>query len=464
MALEAARTLMADHQIPAGVLAVGQLHPLQLDDFWDARGHSIDFLVTVEESTAAWGFGSEVSASALQGLPGGVRPTFLRIGAVDTIVPASRGLEKEMLPDVSGIVSSVLGMQSATGQMRENIHLPNKADGDPETRPHNGGVELKALQLNANDDEIKIVEFMVADASEVELGQSVVAVETSKAATEIPSPAKGFVSFCCKIGDDVPVGQVIALIYPSRRELDAAHAVNQSGATSLGMKRDGTNQSVPESVSEKSQDQIAGADPSVKRIPFTKVQKAMQKTLQISHKAVVPAYLLAECRLHRPSKGKIDLLDEVIYQMARLVKDYPNCNAYYDGHESICRAEVHVGFTADIDGNLYIGVVRDAHTKTMEQIAADRMGLILSLFRGEIDQSMLAEPTICVTGLNGRWFRHQIPVVFPKTSLMVGFNQKIDEQKEIEASITFAYDHQILSGFEVSRFADGLITALVGKS
>ena len=100
---------------------------------------------------------------------------------------------------------------------------------------------------------------------------------------------------------------------------------------------------------------------------------------------------------------------------------------------------------------------------SLDEIAAVRAESILALFRGERTQDMLAEPTICASGLNGRHLTFQVPVVYPMTSLIIGINQRVvSGDQTTPVYLTLAYDHRVLSGFTVSRFADDLIEAVLG--
>jgi 2-oxoisovalerate dehydrogenase E1 component len=454
-ALEVAQKLSAEHGLSAEVTAVTRLHPLATDDLFGSRTTAPEIVVTIEESSIGWGFGSEVAASVLEGRRFATPPRFLRIGALDTIVPAGRVLEKEMLPDAARIVqaiASALKPTAAASPIAEAAAAPEKVETTAEAVP---GIEVQAPQLNANDDELKVVEVLVADGAEVAAGTPILTVETSKAAEEVETPVAGFVRARCAVDDIVRIGEVLAVVYPTRAAWEAAAAVSAPTAAAPAAKVD-----VPQVVSAPVETQRR-LPPGATVVTPSKVQRAMQKTLQISRDEIVPAHLFAECRLARPAQKKIDLLDVAIHHAARLIARHPDCNAYRDGQTIVRHAGVDFGFTTDVDGDLYMGVVKNAESLTVEQIAAERMNLILSMFRGEIDQAMLAEPSICITALNGRHFTHQIPVVYPRTSLIIGFNQRPTEGDAVAASLTFAYDHQVVSGFEISRFADELIDALV---
>ena len=78
--------------------------------------------------------------------------------------------------------------------------------------------------------EAEIVEVLVSEGDQVEDGQSILVVETDKAATEIPSPVDGVVlSIPVKVGDVVKVGQVLMTFLEKGEEAEAAAEKKEEG-------------------------------------------------------------------------------------------------------------------------------------------------------------------------------------------------------------------------------------------
>jgi 2-oxoisovalerate dehydrogenase E1 component len=445
IALDVAKEL-AKNNISATVLAVVTLHPFDDSVLLEVNSeNSFELVVSIEENTVAWGFGSEIAAHLCSPKFKNFSNNFIRIGALDTTIPASREMEKEVLPDLNKILNTI---NSALSVESNNIYA--SVDSTPRVSDTFDFVEVKAMQLNANDDQLKIIEYLVNDESEVSIDQLIITVETSKAINDITAPASGYIVFMHPTGADVQVGSAIAHIYKTREDAQKHAKLFKSNAISSENNLVASSQ--------------LGSTLGEEFINFSKVQAGMNKTLRISHQEVVPSYLMTQCKLLRPVSRNIDLIDVLIYHAAKLANHFPNVNSKLQGQGLIRRKKVDFGFTTDNNGDLYVGVIRDAALKSIEEIASNRMDIVLSLFRGDASQSMISEPTICVTTLNGKWVAHQIPVVFPNTALMIGFNQRVSSSDEVEAYITFAYDHRIVSGFEVSSYAEKLISELVNNN
>jgi pyruvate/2-oxoglutarate/acetoin dehydrogenase E1 component len=114
VALEAARELILEHELFTEVVALGQLLPLDLEPVLESVART-GSLVTVEEGTLTAGVGAElcarVQAESWDDLRGPVR----RVAAQDTIVPAARPLEDEMLPGADDVVAAVMDLAGARG-------------------------------------------------------------------------------------------------------------------------------------------------------------------------------------------------------------------------------------------------------------------------------------------------------------------------------------------------------------
>jgi 2-oxoglutarate dehydrogenase E2 component (dihydrolipoamide succinyltransferase) len=348
-------------------------------------------------------------------------------------------------------------------------------------------VHITAEQLNANDEAVTIVELFCEHGAFVEKGTHVLTIETSKAAAEIRSPADGFIALAGKVGTVIDVGKNIATLYSTLDALLADQPVG--GASQLPTADERTSSADAPRATRKAIDlaRDLGVDiadiPKVcfireedvrqhvaqatkiarrDRVDLSRVKKATVRTLEISRNTVIPACLLAEFQFPLFEGKKLDVFDLVIHRAARLIEErYPDCNAYLDGDAVVRFSRVNFGFLVDVDGDVFMPVIRNAGSLSLNEIAAIRADHILALFRGEQTQDMLAEPTVCASGLNGRHLTFQMPVVYPATSLIIGVNQRVEAGSRVSpVYLTLAYDHRVLSGFIASRFADDLIESV----
>lgn len=81
-------------------------------------------------------------------------------------------------------------------------------------------IKIVAPTNNVNDTSVVVFQFLVEDGTEVKEGQEIIAVETSKATTNIESPAKGYIKFVVNVGDEIPNGDLLAVVAKTKKLLD----------------------------------------------------------------------------------------------------------------------------------------------------------------------------------------------------------------------------------------------------
>ncbi len=82
-------------------------------------------------------------------------------------------------------------------------------------------IEVKMPKLGLTMETGRIVEWKKKEGDKVEEGETLLVVETEKITNEVKSPASGIVAkILASPGDEVPVGQVIAIIVESSEELE----------------------------------------------------------------------------------------------------------------------------------------------------------------------------------------------------------------------------------------------------
>jgi pyruvate/2-oxoglutarate/acetoin dehydrogenase E1 component len=110
--LEAATSLILEHEVFAEVVALGRLLPLDLEPVLESVART-GALVTVEEGTLTAGVGAEIAARVQAEAWDVLRGPVRRVAARDGIVPAARVLEDEALPGVEDVVAAVAELAGA---------------------------------------------------------------------------------------------------------------------------------------------------------------------------------------------------------------------------------------------------------------------------------------------------------------------------------------------------------------
>jgi pyruvate/2-oxoglutarate/acetoin dehydrogenase E1 component len=112
--LEAATRLILERELFTEIVALGQLHPLDLEPVIESVART-GALVTVEEGTRTAGVGAEIAARVQEAAWDDLHRPIERVAARDGIIPAARTLEETMLPGVEDVVAAVTALEGVRG-------------------------------------------------------------------------------------------------------------------------------------------------------------------------------------------------------------------------------------------------------------------------------------------------------------------------------------------------------------
>jgi pyruvate dehydrogenase E2 component (dihydrolipoamide acetyltransferase) len=87
--------------------------------------------------------------------------------------------------------------------------------------------------LGMAQDTGKIIQWLKAEGDAVREGEFIAEIETDKASIELEAPATGTLTYVRAAGDEVPVGQTIAIILAAGESAAASHAVSTSTASPM---------------------------------------------------------------------------------------------------------------------------------------------------------------------------------------------------------------------------------------
>jgi 2-oxoglutarate dehydrogenase E2 component (dihydrolipoamide succinyltransferase) len=363
-----------------------------------------------------------------------------------------------------------------------------------------GYVTLQVPQINANDVEVRVVEWKVDDGNKVTEGEIVAVVESSKASIDVQAPAAGFIRHNAAAGEDAKVGDPLAFLAesldrlprraPSRAEpapvkaTAKARALAQAHGIDLAiLKKSGivTENDVQQAMEQRKAAAPAGESATAKaRVPLSSVQASVRRAVEQSLNDTAPAYLLATADVTEAMQALeataeregllVTLTDLLIHVVARVLPDYPRLNARLLGSVVEQYDRVNIGVTVEASDDLYAVVIHDADRLTMQQIAEKRAGYVMQLFRRQpLDNEALRGGTFTVTVLQQPAILHQVPIIFPEQAAILGLGalQEVlrkDSHGEIASrkslGISISYDHRFVNGNQAAKFLQAVATAL----
>lgn len=375
-----------------------------------------------------------------------------------------------------------------------------------------GAMELKVPQSNVNDTTAKLVSWLVADGGQIEVGQAVAVIETSKAAEEVEAPARGFLRIMADVGDQIAVGGLLAVIadtadaLPSRpavrpsappaggevratdeaRALAAAHGIDLAAIKARGIITRtqveraiaGSGGAAAPAPAPASVRNAPVSVPAGRAVPLTRVQKAGADAVLRSLRETATTYVLGEADVTAAMAELDRLIDEdgvlltvtdlAVHQCSRLLRQFPRLNACLAGDDVIEADGVNIGVAVEVDDNLHLAVIAKADGMTLTEIAEVRQEAVFALFKGEPLRNT-APATFAVTVLDQRGLTHQIPIVFPGNGAIAGFGPVRDGVRfDAEGrpvcrrilGITVSYDHRFITGAQAAKFLSALVASL----
>jgi 2-oxoglutarate dehydrogenase E2 component (dihydrolipoamide succinyltransferase) len=362
-------------------------------------------------------------------------------------------------------------------------------------------IEISTPQSNVNDTEATVVEWLVDNGEQVKAGQTIITIETSKAAEEVEAPADGFLHQGVAHGDVIEVGEALGWIAetadaitepassnednikvtPKAQALADRHGIDLSKIKLKGII---TEKKIQNLIGdESSKPEPSKLIDSAHMTPLTKVQKGARKAVEHSRRNAVEAYITAEVeitqtlqlleRLVNAKNTLVTLTDLTMYRVANLLEEFPRFNATLIDDEILEYAQVNVGATVEVDGDLYVINIHDADKISLSKLAKTRQQRVLDLFRSKGDPQAQKNGTFTVTVLDEANLVHQFPIIFPDQAAILGLGATRQvlvpdgdggTRVADKIGLTLTYDHRFLNGGMAAKFLQAICESLADVS
>jgi pyruvate dehydrogenase E2 component (dihydrolipoamide acetyltransferase) len=167
---------------------------------------------------------------------------------------------------------------------------------------------------------------------------------------------------------------------------------------------------------------------------------------------------LAGANLQPPSYN--DLLARLV---ALALLEHPALNATLADERIVQHAAIHIGIAVDTERGLLVPVVRDAHSKSVQQIAAESAHLLERVRAGAASPDDLRGGTFTITNLGMYDIDAFTPIVNLPECAILGVGRivarpvVVDEQAETVAvrkmmALSLTFDHRVVDGAPAARF------------
>lgn len=221
-------------------------------------------------------------------------------------------------------------------------------------------------------------------------------------------------------------------------------------------------------------------------VPMTNIRKVISKSMvaslnniaQLTYNMAFDMTNINAFRAMMKANGEklgikgITINDIIIYTVARILKNHPDCNAHCLDNTVRRFSSVHMGIAVDTERGLMVPTLRNADTKSLAQISKESKELSAACQKGDISPDKLSGATFTISNLGSLGMESFTPVINPPQTAILGVNT-IETRFRVVDGAPVAYqamnlsltaDHRVLDGAPSARFLKELVTALENLS
>lgn len=353
--------------------------------------------------------------------------------------------------------------------------------------------EIRVPKENVNDEYMIVSKLFFKTGDSVKKGDGLLDLETSKVVITIESECDGFVEYVCEETDTVEIGKLICRVcdiadfsgYPI--ETDSATAADGENDTAFSraaldlMEKENIPKSrfagmdfVSAADVVRTLPQTAPADKSREAAPVTQLpietefhRISMSKRTEIRNlQQVQSAGLNSMAAVFVDVSGifettnssfalfKDSLLPIVIYETSRLLRTYPEFNAFFADGGIVQYKKVHVGVAMDMGKGLKVGKISDSDLKTPLEVEAELIHLVERYENGRLTTDDVTGATFTITDLSFDGVEFFMPLINSFQSAVLGISG-VDELLN-RCALTLTFDHRVTEGRKAGRFLKDL--------
>jgi 2-oxoisovalerate dehydrogenase E2 component (dihydrolipoyl transacylase) len=159
---------------------------------------------------------------------------------------------------------------------------------------------------------------------------------------------------------------------------------------------------------------------------------------------------------------RLTLLPFIGLALARVLREFPQCNALYDKERNVISQfeAVHLGIATQTNDGLKVPVVRHAEARTLEDLAAEIRRISEAARDNTATREELTGSTITVTSLGKLGGIVSTPVINIPEVAIIGVNKAVDRPMVVDGQVVVRRMMNLSSSFD-HRFVDGYDGAMM---
>ena len=199
----------------------------------------------------------------------------------------------------------------------------------------------------------------------------------------------------------------------------------------------------------------------LRRVIAERMSESARTIPHFSYVEEVDVTELERLRVHLNGKRAADAvpltyLPFLILALARTLRDFPQCNALHDAERGVVvrHRAVHVGVATQTSEGLKVPVIRDAQSRSLDELASELRRVSEAARTGKATRSELTGSTITVTSLGKLGGIASTPIVNAPELAIIGVNRAQERPVVSSGAIVIRRMMNLSSSFD-HRFIDG---------
>jgi pyruvate dehydrogenase E2 component (dihydrolipoamide acetyltransferase) len=161
---------------------------------------------------------------------------------------------------------------------------------------------------------------------------------------------------------------------------------------------------------------------------------------------------------------RLTYTDLLVQLVAELLADHPLLNATLTEQGIVLPPAVHMGVAVALEDGLIVPVIRDAGTRSLAELARDRVDLAAKAQAGTLAMDEVEGGTFTISNLGSFGADAFTPIVNPPQCAILGVGRIVDKPVAVAGAVevrpsmwlSLTFDHQIVDGAPAARFLQQL--------
>jgi 2-oxoglutarate dehydrogenase E2 component (dihydrolipoamide succinyltransferase) len=346
---------------------------------------------------------------------------------------------------------------------------------------------IKVLVPNVNNNETEAVlnEWLVEDDFEIEKGDLIATLETTKAEIDLEAEASGKIKIFGTPGQSYSFGSLIGWIYFNDDDLETMNSQMEVVSEKKAYKITAPAQKFIEdnNIEEAEVEKLGIKIVKIKDVEhliksnndqFMEIdlkQQTVANTVINSKTNIPDAFNLKKVYLDNAHKHileysnshnfKIGIPEILIFIISRLFHEHPVFFGKIIDAKSILKSKsCNIGVTLDLGKGLFIPVITSSEELSLDEISQQLMSFKMKALRNSFKSDDFADPSITISLNMDTDTVYVQPIIFPGQACMISVSSVFKEIKKEENELVekrffnlgLAYDHRIINGFEANQF------------